>query len=791
MDVLGVRGETGGGLEDLLRAELLDLLLGVLQLAEHGGDLLRQLLGTALDQLLELGDDRVLLGEEVVRVHAHQGLDAAHAGADGGLAEQLHQTQLGGVADVRAAAQLLGEVADGHDAHALAVLLAELGDGALLLRLVDAHDLGGDVELARQHVVDLLLDVGQDRAGNGVRRTEVEAEAARAVLGAGLGGRRAEGVAQRLVGQVRGRVGAGDGPAAADVDGGVRGGAHRHLADLDGALVHGDARNRLLHVADDDDGAGVELDPALVGELAAALGVEGGAVEDDLDLVALGGGGRGDAVDQEAHDGGLALVGGVAGELGAAGAVGDLPVGGHVRVAGLLGLGVGLGPVALLLHQSAEAGLVHGQALLGGHLEGEVDREAPGVVEQERLVAGEDRATGGLGLGHGGVEDVGAALDGLQEGGLFGEGDGLDALAVGDELRVLLAHRVDHDVDQVPDDGTRGAHEAHVADGAAHDAAQHVAAALVAGGDAVADEHGRGADVVGDHAQRDVRALGGAVLHAGQLGGLVHDHAQGVGLVHVLHALQDHREAFEAETRVDVLRRQVAEDREVVLPVAGAALVLHEDQVPDLHVTLVVDGRAALDAELGAAVVVDLRAGAAGAGDSHGPEVVLLAQALDALGGDADLLAPDLLGLVVVEVDGDPELLRLQAVAAVRHGAGQQLPGVLDGAFLEVIAEGEVAAHLEEGAVAGGLADLFDVRRTDALLDAGERRGRRLGLAQEVGLERHHARGHQQQSRVVRDERRRRDNGVTALLEEAQPAAANLSRLHQWSSFRSYENLGR
>lgn len=94
-DVLGGLDESGGGLKDLLRAELLDLLLGVLELAEHARDLLGELLGAALDQLLELGDDRVLPGEEVVRVHADEGLDTAHSGADGGLAEQLHQTQAG------------------------------------------------------------------------------------------------------------------------------------------------------------------------------------------------------------------------------------------------------------------------------------------------------------------------------------------------------------------------------------------------------------------------------------------------------------------------------------------------------------------------------------------------------------------------------------------------------------------------------------------------------------------------------------------------------------------------
>ena len=165
-------------------------------------------------------------------------------------------------------------------------------------------------------------------------------------------------------------------------------GADGHLADLDDALVDVDARDRLLAVADLDDGAGVEPDPAGVADLAAALGVERGAVEDDLDLVALGGGGRGDTVDEDADDRGLALGVGVADELGRAGGVGDLAVGAEVGVAGLLGLGVGLGAVPLLLHQAAEAVLVHGEALFGGHLQGEVDREAPGVVEQEGLVAG-------------------------------------------------------------------------------------------------------------------------------------------------------------------------------------------------------------------------------------------------------------------------------------------------------------------------------------------------------------------------------------------------------------------
>src|SRR4051794_30998770 len=100
---------------------------------------------------------------------------------------------------------------------------------------------------------------------------------------------------------------------------------------------------------------------------------------------------------------------------------------------------------------------------------------APGALVS---VTAASRMVGpGLGLGDGGVEEGGAGLERLEEGVLLGEGDLLDALAVGDELRVLLAHHLDDRVDQVLDDRAGGTEQTHVADGAAHDAAQHVTAA--------------------------------------------------------------------------------------------------------------------------------------------------------------------------------------------------------------------------------------------------------------------------------------------------------------------------
>jgi len=141
---------------------------------------------------------------------------------------------------------------------------------------------------------------------------------------------------------------------------------------------------------------------------------------------------------------------------------------------------------------------------------------------------------------------------------------------------------------------------------------------------------------------------------------------------------------------------------------------------------------------VGAEVVVDLGAGAAGTGVAHGPEVIFLVHAEDAIGGDAGDLAPERAGLIVLAEDGDVEAVLGEAVVG-----GDQGPGVVDGVALEVVAEGEVAKHLEGSEVAE-VADLFDVGGAEAGLHGdGAIRGRGL-LAQEERLELLHARAREE-----------------------------------------------
>ena len=94
----------------------------------------------------------------------------------------------------------------------------------------------------------------------------------------------------------------------------------------------------------------------------------------------------------------------------------------------------------------------------------------------------------------------------------------------------------------------------------------------------------------------------------------------------------------------------------------GLLVELHEHEVPDLDVAVGLGDRAAVGTELGPEVPEDLRRRTARAGVAHAPEVVL-AEALDALGGEADRVAPDLLGLVVVLVHRDPEAVGIEPAA--------------------------------------------------------------------------------------------------------------------------------
>lgn len=287
--------------------------------------------------------------------------------------------------------------------------------------------------------------------------------------------------------------------------------------------------------------AGVGLDDAGVAHLAAGLGVEGRAVEHDAELAVVALGHHGE------HRGrGLVLL--TAHEPGRPVGLEHLLVAGDVgRPPGLL-LGL-LGPAALLGHLGVEAGLVDRHARLAHDLLGDLEGEAVGVVEQEGHLAGQGLALAQLGQLR--VEDGRAGAQGLAEPALLAL-DGLahDLVALG-QLGVVGGHDRHHLVDQVGGDHLVDAQQVGVAHGPADDAPQDVAPLLVGRDDAVVDQEGHGAGVLGQDAQRHVGALLGAIGHPGELAGPGDEAAELVGVEDRVDALEHGQDALEAGTGVD------------------------------------------------------------------------------------------------------------------------------------------------------------------------------------------------------------------------------------------------
>ena len=241
-----------------------------------------------------------------------------------------------------------------------------------------------------------------------------------------------------------------------------------------------------------------------------------------------------------------------------------------------------------------------------------------------------------------------------------------------------------------------------------------------------------------------------------------------VDVVVAVHALHDRGDALEPHAGVYRWLGQRCQRA------VGAAVELHEHEVPDLDesVALLVwrARRPAGDAR--AMVVKDLRARTARSGLAHRPEVRLRAHAGEALALDADLLQPYIGGAVVVLEHRDPQPFRRKT-----QRVGHELPGEADGLALEVVAEAEVAEHLEERVMTRRVAHVLEVVVLAACAHAPLRARRAhvvaLVLPEKNILELHHPGVGEEQRRVVaRHERARRHDGVAVLAEELEEGGA-------------------
>ena len=306
------------------------------------------------------------------------------------------------------------------------------------------------------------------------------------------------------------------------------------------------------------------------------------------------------------------------------------------------------------------------------------------------------------------------------------------------ELRVGAAHFAHEGRDELEHQRVFAAEHVGVAHRAAHNAAEHIAAAFVAREYAIGDEEGARAQVIGDYAV--AHCVSGRIVFGEFLRGM-DQCLEEVDVVIVVLALEDGGDAFEAHTGVDAGFAGVL----VLL------LVLHEDEVPDFDEAVAIftrrAGRTAWD--VGAVIVENFGARTAGACIAHRPEIIIGGTADNFFVGQAGDFFPEIEGFVIGVVDGDAELLGRNA-----PDFGNQLPGVGDGALLEVIAEAEIAEHFKKRMVARGIADIVEIvmlaASTDAFLRGRGtgRRGRSLEAGEDV-FELVHAGIRKHQRRVV------------------------------------------
>ena len=237
-----------------------------------------------------------------------------------------------------------------------------------------------------------------------------------------------------------------------------------------------------------------------------------------------------------------------------------------------------------------------------------------------------------------------------------------------------------------------------------------------------------------------------------------------VDVVIVVLALKNGRNAFQPRAGVDRGFWQRVADAALEL------LELHEHEIPDLDeaVAILFWGTRRSAPDLVAMVVEDFRTGPAGAGIAHLPEIVGTGDTDDArLRQPRDLL-PEIERLVVVDIDR-----RRQFILGQAEFLADELPGQFNRAVLEVVAEREIAEHLEKRVMPRGVADIVEVVMLAAgahafLRGGGALVGTLLDAGEDV-LELHHAGIGEHQGRIVaRHQRRRRHDLVAVLRKEVQ-----------------------
>src|SRR5262249_46406690 len=131
------------------------------------------------------------------------------------------------------------------------------------------------------------------------------------------------------------------------------------------------------------------------------------------------------------------------------------------------------------------------------------------------------------------------------------------------------------------------------------------------------------------------------------------DGAEQVRIIVALHPLHDRRNALQTHASVDILLWQRGERA------IRGAVVLHKDEIPQLEKAISLATQDVLRPcpKLWSVVNMYFRTRPTGPSIAHSPEIVLFPHTHDALSRHTHLLVPNVKRLVIIAVDGDPQLV--------------------------------------------------------------------------------------------------------------------------------------
>jgi hypothetical protein len=242
------------------------------------------------------------------------------------------------------------------------------------------------------------------------------------------------------------------------------------------------------------------------------------------------------------------------------------------------------------------------------------------------------------------VEDplnaVQPAVDGGEEIALFLLDDARHALGRFQQLGIGLPRHFGHDRHQLVQKRLAHAHLPAVEHGAPQEPLDDVFFLVRPGINVLVDGERASAHVIGNPPQPPAVVVARHVLYVTHLARGFDDRSQDVNMKIGLDSLHHRSGALQSHAGVDILARQ----RPQIVGRSPDAVELREHQVPDLDFLALLGMKEDLAAWAADAVRPLARR-------PGGPEVVILPHTLNAAGGHFHLVVPDVVSLVVVEID--------------------------------------------------------------------------------------------------------------------------------------------